>query len=80
MPADDPRRVVQGPGRQRQRGTVEKQRKPLVVEVSESWSTSSLTGGFLTPDSDTPHLHQTVTNHYELDGISSVATVIDTPT
>jgi hypothetical protein len=30
--------------------------------VSESWSTSSLTEGFLRPGSDTPHLHQTVTN------------------
>jgi hypothetical protein len=30
--------------------------------VKRFWSTSSLTGGFLMPGSDTPHLHQTVTN------------------
>src|SRR6476646_8710658 len=40
-------------------------KKPLVMVISEFWSTSSLTGGFLMPGSDTPHLHQTVTNRLQ---------------
>jgi hypothetical protein len=62
VPADDPGRVVQRPGRQRQRGTVKQHKEAPGRGEGEFWSTSSLTGGFLMPGGDTPHLHQTVTN------------------
>jgi hypothetical protein len=45
VPADQPGRVVQGPGRQRQRGTVKQHVKPLGV-MSRSWSIASSTRGF----------------------------------
>ena len=62
VPPDDPGREVKGLAGQRQRSTVEKQRKPLVSDEGRSWSIASSTRGFSCLSGDTPPRHQTVTN------------------